>query len=239
MLNVVEAGGDTRFELINHQMGRVMSIGTNWTHLRIGMRFYFTDLGVNPVAAFLGVGVSAAPTAMFANGPLGTGAHFIGMSSTPDGSSPWTREAGYACYSGAITGTLITNGTASRSGGVALRYSANPSVRHAIVVDLEKSGANMVCEVVGPNSAEVPEATIMNDVSNINWLIEAMESGVAHTGVRDALNARTVASNYVASALVNRALDEATYGDLTAVCFCWNRNAFRLRVSELLWSKVA
>ena len=241
MLNIVQLGTDNQFELVNHQIGRVLSIGTSWTHLRIGMRLQFDNLGQNPGAVFFGLGVCAEPTALFANGPLGTGAHFIGAASAPDGSSNWTREAGYAAYFGATWTAQIAAGVTSRTGGLAFRYSASSAHRLAFVIDLEKTTpTNMFIELCSGNGgASLPEAQILNDLGDINALIGAMEAGPAIANVRDFLNTYIGVSNYSSSTGHNRTFDEGVNGDLTSICCFWNRTSIPMRVSEILWSKIA
>lgn len=240
MLNVVQSGGDTRFELANHQVGRVLSIGTSWTHLRIGMRIQFDDLGQNPGAVFFGLGVCASPTALFANGPLGTGAHFIGAASASDGSSNWTREAGYAAYHGSTWTSQLAAGVISRTGGGTFRYSASPAHRLAFVIDLEKTTpTNMFIELCsGSGGAGLLEAQILNDLDDIDALIGAMEAGPAMSSVRDFLNAYIGVPNYSMTGH-NQTFDEGVNGDLTSICCFWNRRSIPMRISEILWSKIA
>ena len=238
MINIVEFGdGDRQLELTGAQLGRVLSIGTDWTSLCIGMRFQFDDVGINPGVMRFGTGVCVAPSAGFANGPLsGECPHFIGASTS------WTtlatREA-YECYVDSCSSSGIRAGTYSTQGGLSMRWSASASVRHVLAVTIVKSGANISVGWIAPTGAATTEAAIMRDLDDQDLLYSVVESGDP-AGGRIALNAHLGDTVYNSTgANYSFALDEGTYGDLTSIALFFNRSAFGVRVSELIWAKLS
>lgn len=238
MINIVDFGdGDYQMELFNAQLGRKILVGSDWTQLRIGVRLNFIDLGLNPGTIFFCLGACAAPTTGFANGPIGTGAHFIGAATERSGSSDFTRST-WPTYDGGLWPTRIQDGTRVVATGTTMRFSASTTVRHCVFVDLTKSGSNMLVSMVVPHPTSA-EAAVMKDLSNTTYMIGAMESGALTSAPVTFLNTYLGATTYLGTSAQTLARDEVTYGALDSVCVAWNRNAFACRVSDLMWIKIS
>jgi len=227
---------DRRLVLGNAQAGRVLSIGSNWTMLRIGIRFAFDDAGVNitgtPRFYF---GLLASPSALMANGPLGgSTSHFLGYKVS---TATWTRGTGPVRYAHThVTNQMYVKRVGSTetfgtSGVNSHNESATPaSIRSAVFLEITKGSPNFTLQVC-INQA----STGMVDVTKV-MLSAAMEIGTL-AGL-DAYMDTVAGGSFSSLASATIAVDEATNGDLDSICVAWDRTTL-LRVSDIVFTKMA
>jgi hypothetical protein len=225
---------DHRLVLGNAQAARIMTIGSSWTTIRLGMRFCFDDAGANitgtPRFYF---GVMSNPTLGLTNGPLSgaSTSHFVGMISAD---TTWTRATVPTRYSWSTNafyakkvGSTIT--TASNL-SVNTIMSADPTVtRRAMIMQIVKGSPNFSITIITSDNAgavtDMPYTAILT----------AMEIATM-AGVNTFLNA-TYGTYSGGSNSANLAVNEASNGELNAICLAWDRTTTNIHCSELLFTQ--
>jgi len=76
LLRTIGGVDDKRAVMSQAQFGRVLTIGTDWTNLRIGIRYSLPDSGANILAPTFFMGVCSGTTAMIADA---TTTNFVGL----------------------------------------------------------------------------------------------------------------------------------------------------------------
>lgn len=237
-IDTITVGGtpDRRLVLSNSQVARVLSIGTSWNVLRIGLRLAFDDLGVTPQSVpRLFVGVLANPSAGLANGPLNAAtSHFVGLITAY---VAWTRVAGppvaytygtFGGYGKKVGATITAVGGTSNT----MYFSGTPATRRpGLIVQITKGSPNFTVELVMNSS------TLVHDVPLAGNLVTAIEAGTLAQADTALEAASGGAYNSALSGAV--AVNEAVDGFLNAVCVAWNTVDPVCRISEILWRKIS
>jgi len=217
-VDIATFGGKKAIVLTNGAWAGKMSIGTNWTKLRIGMRLAFENSGANISSNnLLYVGVLSNPSVSLDNSPLHlTTSHFVGYRSAATfsylaGTPNRYRLTGL--NEGRVTVKVGSGETTAILSAPNYAFSADTSVWGYFFVELSKSGGNMTVEVlvnVDANFANADRDALFNThpmstMSRVNSYITAY-GGVVLTGVG---STGTVAYN------------EGTNGDLNSICVAW------------------
>lgn len=225
-----------------------MSIGSNWTKLRIGMRMAIDDTGANIGATpRLYLGVMSAPVAGMTNGPLTSlTSHFWGIGT--GNTTSWVRVAGPPAYYRPSFGYVRKLGPTNTYGGsVARGMIAVPGTyRNAYVLSFWKGtngNADWTSNIVAPSdSPTVPDEDIsteqLKDAMCVDTGNATQASGMG--SVANALTAMVTAggggySNVNAGATT---LNEAVNGGLDSICFAWNTSV-DLHISDVYFLKFA
>jgi len=236
---------ERRLLLSNVQLARTLSIGSTWTKIRFGSRLAY-DTTAWTTNALLGdavgrmyYGMLASPAAGLTNGPLtDLTSHFVGFISVGSaatfaqaagGGSNYRSTAAQNTYGKKVGSTVTTTAGAAETP----LFSGSPSLRRTIlIVDLEKSGGNMIISYVtlDANTA-IADTTVADLVTGMN--------AATMTDVRNALNAIYGANQYSSSSTGTLAVNEGVDGALNAFCIAWPWTIPALHVSEVLWRKVS
>lgn len=226
---------DRRMVLTNSQAARVINIGT-WTRMRVFIRFALNDFGANITGTpRLYVGLLSNPSAGLANGPLtATTSHFVGLINAL---ATWTRNAGPPVYYSFATntwfakkiGATITTTTGGLSQPFLTTVEAN---RRAIFgVELTKTDAVTTnVRIMNPGTSSPLDVSLVQ-------MRTAIEISLL-TGAATYLSG-VVGTNYEASANGNVTTNEGVDGVLNAVCVAWDRVNPAIRISDLMWAKMA
>lgn len=233
-------GSDERLVLRTNQAARVLSIGTNWTTLRVGARITFDDFGFtvqgNP-RFFMGVMSNPASGASgLTNGPLNyVTSHFVG---NVDTTQDWSRTAGPVKYTAASNlpakgkkvGSAIT-GIATAAGQRMI--SGTTTLRTVQIVEIVKGSPNFTIRLLMNNSTSTPADTTITHLKTA--MVQAsMAAAVTY------LDGQGIGDYTLVSSPDNTlAVNEATDGFLNAVCIGWDRDFPACYVSELLFAKLA
>lgn len=234
-VEIVTVGGEKRASLLEDSLGRVLTIGSDWTKLAFLARFQCEDFGSNPGSPtpICQLGVMVAPTALMANSPRGSLCpHFIGVDS---GTTAWTRNAG-GYYTGPSQGRIkkiLGTRTSSGGNGTVIAYNGNRQVFAAIIT---KAAVNWTIDAVYPNSLSAADAILDVDGTD-SQLKTVVEQGHIGSSIRDACRALAGSSSSYSSTSSTIAIDEATNGYFTSLVFTWNRSDLAMRVCDLMWFK--
>ena len=226
---------DGILKLANSQWAGSLNIGTNWSTLRIGWRWAMNDSGANIISTpRLYVGVMSSPASGMTNGPLGSStSHWVGGYSV---AATLTRSTSPTRYSlGMSAGKKIGGTITDASDFAGYMITADPgNVRVAGLLEITKGSPNFSLR--------------MSTVAGVNGIVDvsraALEAAMELSdfgSVDDSLNTAIGGSStrYTASAAQAIAVDEATNGDLNAICVGWERSSPALEVSEILFAKMA
>lgn len=229
----VDSATDKRFVLSNEQTAIVMDPATisGWTVLRIGIRYVIPDTGSNltgsPNFCF---GLSAAPTANFANGPLSSDCtHFVGMFQQ---SSTWTR--GTNSYED--TTTVLTRRVGATidaetdTDGLFVPH-AEDTVRGGLIIRFDRSTPSLwdIRKLTASS-----DANCANDVTQSQF-ITAMETAL-ESSVQTAMGYTSGGQGDTTEQVT---VDEATDGDLTSICIAWNRTTPVMEISDIAYAVVS
>lgn len=114
--------GNRRLQIGNEEFVRGLSFGSNWTKVRIGIRFTVNDTGggniSSPANFFVGLCEGTTNT-FFSNNTTG----FIGCNNSTGLNNAWSYNASYytACYNSCIIAKRVGN-TTSSLGSYGLQY---------------------------------------------------------------------------------------------------------------------
>lgn len=225
---------DRRLAIASGNAARVMSIGTSWNQIRIGVRWCFDDAAGDIVGTpRMYLGVLSNPANPLTNGPVGTTcSHFVG-SVTMNGS--WTRNAGPPVYYSVTgpayaaakkIGNVLTTSNMNTGG----RISGAPSTnRPMLVTEITKGSPNFTVQNCVPFTLTTDLLTgdVMQAIS-----LPTM------TDVLNYLNFRGGANAYVNNTIPTIAVSEATNGFLNAVCVGFDK-ATVMHISDLMVFKVS
>jgi hypothetical protein len=226
---------DKRIIQRNGSMARLLSIGNDWTTIRLGVRWATADIGFAPGAgSTLAFGMMSNPSADLANGPLTNAtSHFVGgqlRSGTALGraTSPVAHYTNVSCV-----GERRIGSTNSGSTGVAnLLVSAVPHVRTAFIVQINKgetqfnlssvflSGSNGLVDIEKQTLISAMEIAALSDIPA--WL----NLEIGGSGTRYSASTSTVTGTEAA-------------GDLDGLVLGWSRSAWPMIYSDVFWAKVA
>lgn len=214
LIRTISSVVDNRIVLSNSHFARPHGI-TTWNKLRIAFRWSMRDSGANLTGTpEFAVGLCSGSANIF--GDL-TCTHFVGMRTTR---VTWDRTAGppanYAVYitqAGKLVGTTFTLGGNWLSvAGQAMADAAGGN-RFCWFIDITKGSPNYTlggyARVTG-NAGDISETTMKAQA-------EIDAATLPEHGLN---NANTVAVN------------EATDGILSHVCFSWNRSTPEIEISD-------
>ena len=235
-IDSVTIGGteDRRFTLDSTDAARAISIGSNWSRIRVGCRLSFQDSGGNIAGTpRLYVGMLSNPTANLSNGPLGgSTSHFVGLIAN---TVNWVRTGGtptyYTVNTGGWFGKKIGGAITTVAGvGVSAVFVAMPTLRRtALFVDIIKGSPNFTIRFA------------LNQGLPVDWISED------HVKVAMRLSDSTVINTYATSvgytgyntgSVGSLAVDEGVNGALNAVCVGWDRVNPVCYVSEVFWARI-
>lgn len=232
---------DKRAILSNSGIARRISIGSNWTTIRIGYRVAYTDCGYDADGHIQYVGMMSNPSATLTNGPQGNvTSHFVGLRWDP--SHPWARISSPAQHYG---GASVVFQGCKRIGSIdALSASAGSFRKSAVItnrfieiIEITKGSPSYSIHSVGVNNGSGKTAGVI-DIPDKQTLISAMENPNDMTYVYQQLNSELGTVDGYTSHLLTVAANESD-GELNAVCITWNRTLFPLILSECFWNKLA
>jgi len=241
VIDTVTIGGivDKRLVLGNAQVARVLNVGT-WTTLRIGVRFCFDDFGgIVYGPPRLCIGLLSSPSGT--NGPLGeTTSHFVGFRTAANFLR--TTTAGIVYYAITTNGvefcSKVGNTVTSLFNSFSNNMSATPATNiWPIFIELTKAGpgspVNWSMSLIHWNQ------TIVNRHITKAEMLTAMETSnsTTLTAYMDSLISGTPYTNNPVTGTIS--VNEATNGTLDSVCVAWDRTSPLVRISEIMWRKIA
>jgi hypothetical protein len=224
------SGADKALQLGNEEWGRVMSIGADWTWLRLGFMYNFTPDGTNNIAtADLRFGFSNAANRHVGSpsaGLLWYGAHFGAASNTSIAGGTWTYNAGsgnpYFSSSGNGRISYVNTGFAggANSAGSYHHFTNGGSTlrRSVAFVDLEKNGTSLWV---------MPRA--MSSLNNVDHTLAQFRAAMATAGSLPSSgnSSLTVGGSTIGGAgstsFANYPTNAGTYGELVAPHIGWNK----------------
>lgn len=222
---------EKRLVLANSQWAAKLTIGNDWTTIRIGWRYTFDNTGANLGAAKFYVGMLSNPVPGLTNGPLNaTCSHFVGMFPNSSNWSYLNSTPPNARYSrGSVDSAFKKIGSTTTIGTNAneslVQISATPSTQRPIaMIEITKGSPNYSVRSAGNQSGYTPDksyATLYNNFANPSWA-----TAVANMTLGTSSNIGSVAA------------DEAD-GILNAICFAWDRLTPRCYISEVLFARMA
>lgn len=232
---------DKKLILSNSGWAGTLNIGTDWTRIRIGLRWAMQDTGANLTGTpRLWIGLLSNPSAGLANGPLGgSTSHFVGgftsLASWIRGTTPIIH---YQPTNGTALAAVVkrvgaTNTTATAPNFPMRFVSAEPgAVRVALVMDILKGSPNFTVACIAANATtnlatgDLPlEELKIALVNSLNADVATYLTSV--TGVSHAVQSNSIAVN------------EGANGSLNAVCVAWNLGLGLPEFSEILFAKMA
>ena len=209
-------GDDMTAALMNSSLRRVMSIGTDWNHIRIAVRTHINDSGANVISSprFV-VGVCSGTTYPWNNGSATT-THFVGSTSNP---VTWTREAANNRYTAdnghdyrecKRIGTTFTIGTGFGA-GVVMRHYWN--ARTLFFVDIVKGSPNYSLRIFWnqTSTTDIDYATFISTCSVVTPSL----------------------TGYVLYSYVTLAVDEGVDGVLNTANVAWDRTDPSIKISDI------
>lgn len=223
---------DKRLALTNEEACRSFLLGSNWTKLRLGILYSYTDPGANLNNPTVAMGLVADPTKGWGNNV--SGQHFVGLHSTGTPAT-WTRVAGPPAYfQDSVLGIPMALG--KKVAGVVTDTTTAPYNRFGCAPDAQRNAFVIEFEKASPWNLGV---VYTNSAAGA-------QSDITPTLMQNALDAATM--SLVASQMsfyytymigATLAVDEATHGYLDSVAFYWNRTLCDLEVSEVYVYKVS
>jgi hypothetical protein len=217
--------------LSGFQMARVLSVGSSWSTLRIGMRYSLTDAGISlGTGPELWFGLLASPSADMANGPLtATTSHFVGVRLNLN----WTRATGPVRYTSNVDfSKRVTATTTSVPVGSTISGADPDNIKQAIVFQMQKSGTNPNLDSVHVTSGGALIATTMT--------LEGLKNAMNAATMADAETALdTVVAGYSLLDTNSLSVDEAADGNLNAICIAWNSGVAQLHAGEAFFRVVS
>ena len=225
LLRNISGVDDVRAALSNSTLRRLLSIGTNWTKVRVGIRWSILNTAADITSApFLAVGVCAG-TANPVNNGSATTDHFLGVRTT---TTTWQIKPGpyyvgdvtYSLRASKRVGTTWTN--TSGTNNLWYAWYVIPGQRQMLFVYILKGSPNFTISVLSVSTisgtADVSQADFFDKVvlaSPGNWNGHYLATG------------NTVA------------VDEATNGYLNAVNVAWHRSNPKVEISDLAVVRLA
>lgn len=218
--------GDQRLSLGNAEGRREISIGSDWTKIRIGYRHSLfqsidADFGGTP-RLWLGM-LDATDDGL--NDP-GASVHFAGIRSTQ---GTWNYVAGppkhYSSTQFKVTKKEALTVTEAASNIQSPVVSADPTTAaFAIFLEMTK-GSPWTFQVCSQSTSTVTHLTL-------ETFVQMMEAGTLADIV-------TIQAGYSASATDTMAIDEVTNGNLIAITMFWDRASATMEFSDVAWRKIS
>ena len=206
---------DMRMALSNSNPRRALSIGSNWTKIRIGVR-----MCINGTASITGsprfvMGVCSGTSNPWNNGSAIT-THFVGASSS---TASWNLSSGvYFVNTGSIdwrpTKRVGTAETFGSNISLLIVPAVSISKRWMYFLDITKGSPNFTLSGFSPNGTGAADASYADFLATVAVEVPSVGSYVFGTS-------RTLA------------VDETADGSLDSVCIAWNRTAPTIEVSDL------
>lgn len=227
---------DKKLVLQNDQAARLISIGSDWTTIRFGMRLAVDAAGLtnNLVGAVNYIGMCSGTANKV--GDLTT-TNFFGLAmdssslTYASGPPPYFNVEGSAIYKLVKkVGTTVTKGSAI-VGGAATGYSASGDVRNAWVIEIVRGSPNYTLNFLYTTQVAAMQADVPYGA-----LVQALE-GATITDVKNVLNSY-VGGGYYQNQTDSLAFDEVA-GPLNAFNIYWNLSSRPLEISEVLYVRVA
>jgi hypothetical protein len=213
---------DVRAALSNATLRRLLSVGTNWTQLRVAIRFSMEDPGADMTSQpTFSLGVCSGTANPFNNGSATTD-HWVGLRSTM---ATWARSAGPPPYTTLYpytmrpykrVGTTYSYAPGTNNLLYAWYVLYGTSIRQVFAVDITKGSPNFTITYVArtgiSNPDDVSKETFLQQIS----LLTPNIPGHSRSGTGNPI-----------------AVDEATDGYLNAVNVAWDRSSPKLEISDL------
>lgn len=221
ILYEVAADGDVRAYLAGNTLRRTLSIGTDWTRLRLGIRFSYEDSGANITGTprFV-MGLCSGTLNPWNNGSATT-LNFIGVQQN---NATVTRSVvgDSNHYAGGLQpfkrlGTTTTTGTAFTNAWVG---SAQPATRRNVLfLDIWKGSPNYTLQ------AFYRDSTLGSDVTRAKFIeqIETLSAVITNHSWTD---------GGPSGAGKTLAFDEVA-GSLNTVNLAWDRSSPKIYISDL------
>jgi hypothetical protein len=223
---IVLAGSTKRLALSSGQAIRSPIYGHNFTKMRIGLRLCFPNAAVT---------VSGTPQLVFglcngnANGYADpTTTNFVGLRST---ATVWTLGGtpGTNGYFGSLAwkactrvGSTLTD-QAGTIGGSTLNYvSAEPLIRCAMILQIEKGSPNYTLRLVMPISSGAAQA----DVSDAQF-VQFMEMDDVFT------SPGSIIGNYQQLATNNTIAADEANGQFDSICIFWDKISVPVHLDDV------
>lgn len=226
-LRTISSVADPRIVLSNSNWARkwAASVGTSWSHLRLGIRISMQDFGANltsqPRFAF---GMSSGTTNLYQDA---TTTHWLGALSQ---ASSWVRSTGPVKYdlNDGVTnpfylskrvGSTLTQG-AFITGGDCYLVDASVGTRSCLFLDVTKGSPNFTCNVLQPNSSSPSDVSLNDFLTQIALSTPSLSGHTSGSGV-------------------TLAVDEATNGYFDSMNIAWDRTSPGIEISDMAVVKLA
>lgn len=230
----ISGSTDKKMVFQNAQAARVISIGSSWNELWLGLRAAFTDTGGNISSKVLPMwGLISNPTDGLTNGVLGSAtSNFIGNYSSPF-TAAWTRVVSGAnvAYQGTLSEVLKVGAAVSSAAGNTALFSGDPTIRFPYIHIFRRISSSQIdVDTVYPSSSANP----IPDCS-LDLLKAAMETA-SRTDAAATLNAVLGALKIITNTSAVTGINETTNGAFNAVTFGYNRTVNQAEFSEILYA---
>lgn len=209
----ISGSPDNAIQLSSGQFGRLVTLPTGWSKVRVGLHCHCTDPGVAVSSVSFFVGLGAGTTNMIGDR---TTDHFVGTLITA--ADLWSRGAtlmtGISVAAGKKVGTTTTVGGAISAGAALPNQAAGAGTdRDVWLVDITKGSPNYTVALFG---IAVGPADYTS-----TYFLSQMPLLAPVFGADGVIGSGTVAVN------------EAVDGTLNAVQVSWNRSDFMLEIVDL------
>ncbi|MCL4179175.1 MAG: hypothetical protein KJ072_15715 [Verrucomicrobia bacterium] len=230
LLRTISGIDDVRAALNNSTMRRLLSIGTDWTKVRVGIRFSVADTGADLGSTpFLAMGLCSGTANPVNNGSASTD-HFVGMRTVD---ATWGRSAAtppywicstYAVLVSKRIGTTWTNTGGTNNFWYAWYVSAGTSYRQFFFLDITKGSPNFTLRATGRSGVHQNPTF---DCSKEYFLERMTQPTPSYENDHSQGGDNTLA------------VSEATNGYLNAVNIAWDRTNPKWEISDVAVARFA
>ena len=220
MANLIQRTNDVVIHLFNEQIGRAISIGSNWNRLRIGLRMSISGSGDFYPDWAIGVCSGTASMAAASQSLNFAGVKTVYRLNGPflvDNTTYWSNQNGSLINAAVKTGSFFTS--ASNSGFSTNTYFAKTPTRNMFIVDIEKHATNYSMSLFFPVNATGGTTDASLQALTASLLMPTMSY-----------------SNYGVSSTTQAASEVG--GALDVINIMWRNAGSRLEISDLFWVKL-
>ena len=227
LTRTISAAQDNRVVVSNGLFIRPIPFGTDWTTIRVGLRWHIRDSGANLVGTprcFFGL--CSGNTLVYGDE---TATHAVGVDYN---ATTWTRAAtNYAVSgTGSLFGAKKVGSTITRTSAISTAWAmgngaaSDSADRTLLYVELTKGSPNFSVRCFfRTTTSSTPPA----DISEATFLEQLAVSGTP------------TVTNHSFPAAQNLAVDEGADGDLDHVQFYWDRAMPEMEICDLAIARMA
>lgn len=231
--SIISGSEHKRLVMGYSEMARPINIGSNWTRLRVGLRFSSEPTGSYTTSSLTGfpkfwVGLLANPlfdnNRGLENGPLTYTSNWLGVRTNE---ATWTYSGAPLRYTSEL---IVLNRVAeiNHTGSLGVINYGNlilpitSSYRMPLLVDFTRSGSTFIVQ-------PAYSSTTIFDASDLTLWAAMAEPNLSASA---AMFGNGMSAKITQSIVV----DEITNGEFNSLCIAWSRTSAHIYISEVLWS---